>query len=399
MADDSTSSASARQLFERGLVWTAETAHRSSPFSSGDSSSSSEHALSGELTALGSSPLLSSGLIHEWFLEWDLSGTASRNDPAAPAVRRSSRKAASRGEWFPPLWIISGLIGGSVNYSEPPVASSSALSRCPFNFAAGSAARGSTIAWVGKRCFPTPELLAATLGGSGESEDLPPPALHPRRKGSSPRREGSHGSRRAGGEHRCLFIDPPDTKGRLWAIERLLRSPAVGIVVGDGSAFSLIATRKLQLAARVGGGTAFLARPPWELSTLSTAHTRWVVKPVIDPHLHLPNSLLRRMEEQHGSSLSARSNLTYTAEERRHLSDSLLWELVLVRARGYPTPMQWQAAWIEDASDEKGSLHITVGNSSRDEIGPVRDGTTRERDHLPREENERGAESAAQRMA
>lgn len=76
---------------------------------------------------------------------------------------------------------------------------------------------------------------------------------------------------------RSLFVQVPDDAARLWAIDLVLRSSAVAIVIADGRRLDMAASRRLQLAAEAGGSLALLARPPHELSMLSAAATRWRV--------------------------------------------------------------------------------------------------------------------------
>jgi hypothetical protein len=78
---------------------------------------------------------------------------------------------------------------------------------------------------------------------------------------------------------RSLFIDPPDDRTRLWAIDLALRCPALSAVIADGRGLSMSQTRRLQLAAEAGGTLALLARPPEEAGELSAARTRWRVSP------------------------------------------------------------------------------------------------------------------------
>lgn len=64
----------------------------------------------------------------------------------------------------------------------------------------------------------------------------------------------------------------------LWALEEGLRSGAVGLAIGAVEAASLLATRRLDLAARAAGATATLikTRPAKDLSA---ARRRWRVAP------------------------------------------------------------------------------------------------------------------------
>ena len=111
------------------------------------------------------------------------------------------------------------------------------------------------VLWIGRRCWPYPKTLTRERCRAGA----------------------------AAGLRRSIFVDPPDLMGRLWAIELAARSPAVAVVVADGSGLGMAATRRLQLAARHGGGLVLLARPWWERGELSAAATRWAVRPVPAP--------------------------------------------------------------------------------------------------------------------
>ena len=105
------------------------------------------------------------------------------------------------------------------------------------------------VLWIGRHCWPHPRVLIRD---------------HDR-----------------GGQHllkRSIFADPPNAGVRLWAIDLALRSTAVTAIVADGSTLDLRATRRLQLAAESSRALALLARPPHELSHLSAAATRWLVR-------------------------------------------------------------------------------------------------------------------------
>lgn len=72
----------------------------------------------------------------------------------------------------------------------------------------------------------------------------------------------------------------------LWAAEEALRCPALAVVMlelpGDGRAADLTATRRLALAAREGGGFAFLVRHR-VLAASVAATTRWRIETVPGP--------------------------------------------------------------------------------------------------------------------
>lgn len=104
--------------------------------------------------------------------------------------------------------------------------------------------------WIGRRCFPYGGVL---LGLEGDRSAL-------------------------GGLERSIFVAADGPADRLWAVDLALRSPAVGLVIADGSGFDMAATRRIQLVAKAHHTTAFLARPPWETRELSAAQTRWLVR-------------------------------------------------------------------------------------------------------------------------
>jgi hypothetical protein len=72
-------------------------------------------------------------------------------------------------------------------------------------------------------------------------------------------------------------VDSP-LAARLWAIDLALRCPGVDVVVADASGLDMAATRRLQLSAEAGGALGLLARPEEELTELSAAATRWLVR-------------------------------------------------------------------------------------------------------------------------
>jgi hypothetical protein len=78
-----------------------------------------------------------------------------------------------------------------------------------------------------------------------------------------------------------LFVTVRNADLRVWAMDVALRCPAVGAVIADGSAFSMAATRRVQLLAKSHQTWALLARPPWERHELSAAQSRWLVRPTL----------------------------------------------------------------------------------------------------------------------
>lgn len=153
-------------------------------------------------------------------------------------------------EWFeprdeslaaPPLYLLMHLAGAALRQAM-------------------DAGTGGWVVWIGRWCWPYPRALSAQL------------------------------------LDRSIFVDPPDTASRLWAIDLAARQPAVAAIVGDGRRLSMAATRRLQLAARPrvtsgvaprmagpqtgGGAVVLVAREAREIEHLSAAAMRWVVRTV-----------------------------------------------------------------------------------------------------------------------
>jgi protein ImuA len=64
----------------------------------------------------------------------------------------------------------------------------------------------------------------------------------------------------------------------LWAFEEALRCRALAAVAAEIDDVDLTQSRRLQLAAELGGTTALLLRPPGELALPSAARTRWRIE-------------------------------------------------------------------------------------------------------------------------
>jgi protein ImuA len=83
-----------------------------------------------------------------------------------------------------------------------------------------------------------------------------------------------------------VFVEAKKKQDLLWAMEEGLRSGQPALVVGEVEAVSFVASRRLQLAAEVGGVTAFLlntvvtkriCKKVATTSATTVALTRWVV--------------------------------------------------------------------------------------------------------------------------
>ncbi|MCM0020398.1 MAG: hypothetical protein NBV67_10425 [Tagaea sp.] len=77
---------------------------------------------------------------------------------------------------------------------------------------------------------------------------------------------------------RLLLVDAPKRVDALWAFEEALRCRALAAVVAEIDDVDLTQTRRLQLAAELGGTTGLLLRPPGELALPSAARTRWRIE-------------------------------------------------------------------------------------------------------------------------
>jgi hypothetical protein len=144
------------------------------------------------------------------------------------------------------------------------------------------------VIWVGKAIWPRPEWLAPHLL-----------------------------------EHSLWVAFPRhEPAQRLWAADLLLRCKAFAAVLVDASGFDIAATKRLQLASRVGLGLCVLARPPNEANILSAAASRWRVETVLSPS-PLPRwnvTLLRNKNEavrMHGRAVDLTAPIRFTLESHR----------------------------------------------------------------------------------
>jgi hypothetical protein len=149
------------------------------------------------------------------------------------------------------------------------------------------------IAWIGRRSWPTPFSLPQRLLSS------------------------------------CLFIDPPNEKLTLWAIETALRSPLIKLVIADAPRLPLKTTRRLSLRAHANGTTAILLRSLKDLSMPSSSTTKWVLSPLPSSNLHPTWSLT--LERSKGGAVPHSSwaiSLENDYEDRETLSLRILPRVV-----------------------------------------------------------------------
>jgi len=149
------------------------------------------------------------------------------------------------------------------------------------------------VAWIGRRSWPTPFSLPQHLLSS------------------------------------CLFIDPPNEKLSLWAIETALRSPLIKLVIADCPRISLMTTRRFSLRAHAHGTTAILLRSLRDLSMPSSSATKWCLSPL--PSSHLSPQWNLTLERSKGGAVPLSSwaiSLENDYEDRETLSLRLLPRVV-----------------------------------------------------------------------
>ena len=172
-------------------------------------------------TALGYGGLWG-GALHEWAFH-----PSSSDDLSVARHPRSQQPSESHA----PLAILSVVAGNALR----------AISH------RNSSAR--YVIWIGRACWPTPYLLAQTVGAI----------------------------------ERCLFLDPPDQRAKLWALDVALRSPATAVVIADQRApthgIGLALSRRYALAARAGGVLGLLLCHEQAFHHTSMAMSRWLVTP------------------------------------------------------------------------------------------------------------------------
>lgn len=103
-----------------------------------------------------------------------------------------------------------------------------------------------------------------------------------------------------------LIARPAKSKEVLWAMEEGLRAGAVAAVIGSGILPDMVASRRLQLAARAHGRLALVVLPRRIAASPSSAETRWSVTSApagTEPQIDLPRwrLTLRRCRRGAGS--------------------------------------------------------------------------------------------------
>ena len=77
--------------------------------------------------------------------------------------------------------------------------------------------------------------------------------------------------------HHVIFIDLPNEKKVLWAMEEALKCPGISAVVGEVSDISFTDSRRLQLATEQSGVTGLMMRHPGRKLSANACAARWRV--------------------------------------------------------------------------------------------------------------------------
>ena len=232
-------------------------------------------------------PALQLGCVHEWH---GVLGESEHGQLAikCPSARRSSHMSGHKSEWTPALSLITQCVSQSLT-SRP-----------------AHHAQISGIVWVGRRVWPCPAFLrySDAMSDCDSSGNEPNSSALAHRVASQ-----------------SIFVDAPTPFERIWATDLALRLSPHTVVVADGSGFDMAATRRLQLATQASGGLCLLARPPWEVSELSAATTRWMVRRAVSP-IHTRRWTVELLRCK-GMQPSALANLRPWTVEHDHATRSL----------------------------------------------------------------------------
>ncbi len=235
------------ELFSQGLIWTAEPASSGSAqrkiieyvFTTGPAHTSNSYSKdTQQLKAacplgleLIDSVLPAAGLpfgaTHEWFVD----------------IKNEQHNFPQYN--FPPCSFLALLCGNALKLN-------------PSKF----------VIWIGKEIWPSPFVLQMPISKDGT---------------------GKNGTRRL--ISNCIFVNPPNQKLLLWALETALRSNAVAAVVASPKNLRFALSQRLNMAAKTGGALALIVRTFKESVLPSAATSRWLIRPDLcedfDPHFKL----------------------------------------------------------------------------------------------------------------
>jgi len=142
---------------------------------------------------------------------------------------------------------------------------------------------------------------------------------------------------------RVIYVEAVRDREVLPLVEEALREKGLAAVVGEVTRLSLVASRRLQLAAEASGVPALMLRRWWtvaekNLTTLPTAAlTRWRIASAPSAVLSIPGVSRQR------------------------------WRVDLVRCRGAEA-----RSWIVEGCDAKGCLAVPADVAHRSHSSPVR---------------------------
>lgn len=164
--------------------------------------------------------------------------------------------------------------------------------------------------WIGKNTWPSPFLLHQLLGAHFPSNEI---------------------------ERRCIFVDPPNQKIALWAIENALRTPSIAAVIASCASLSFATSRRFSLAARTYGTLGLLLRSSSYIHETTSSYSKWVVWPSA---LHTPG-LNRARPSSSKLSSSVLTNAPL-GDSTKASSTHPSWNISLQRIKGsMPHPAEW----------------------------------------------------------
>jgi protein ImuA len=145
--------------------------------------------------------------------------------------------------------------------------------------------------WIGEKCWPAPFLLENLFSQIPSKKSV---------------------------LTKCLFLNPPDQKTFLQAIDQSLRSEAVAVVIADVPNISFALSRRFALAARHSGVLGLFIRKQQAIRYSSAAESRWSIEHTRS-HSSLPTweLLLQKQKGQQPTQIRWRVELDDSSEHWR----------------------------------------------------------------------------------
>ena len=170
---------------------------------------------------------------------------------------------------------------------------------------------------------------------------------------------------------RLVLVSASRDDAILWAMEEGLRTPGLAAVVGEIGRLSMVAGRRLQLAAERSGVTAFVLR-------------RWRNGEEAAAERERPSAALTRWRV---TSLPSRDELRLRNDPKlQHLIGRPRWRVELLRCRG-GVPAQW----VVEVADATGHVCLSAELADRPAAAPKQKMGRREADRFDAEPGQRRA--------